>query len=230
MKTTFRFFQCVTIVLLFVLGMTSCDSAGPQYAEDEGIKSFVLWNCIDQDYVESLCDKWIAEVDNGKIEIENYEIPEYSDSDVLTLSQECFCLFRYLICNESFMHQNVQSYNFDFDDSYDKFMANFAEWGRVGISDYTNDQIIRNPEQAQLIGSALYSSFHKYFKEYADKHIKMLSWDVDIMNTGDLFSGYTITYEVDSDFYALVTLIEYDSGKCEYRIENKSNSLIELNQ
>lgn len=226
MKTTFRFFQCATIISLLVLGMTSCGS-GPKYAEEEEIKSFILWNCIDQNYVESLCDLWIEEVNNGNIEIEYYEIPEYTDSDVLTLSQECYCLFRYRMGIENFKHHNIQSYNFDLGEDYEKFMENFD----INFSDCSKDQINKEQERAQLIVNALYFSFYEYFKKYADEHIRMLSWEVDIMNTGDLFSGYTITYEVDSNFYALVTLIEYDSeGRYEYRIENKSNSLIELNQ
>lgn len=230
MKTTFRLFQCATIISLLVLGMTSCGS-GPKYAEEEEIKSFILWNCIDQNYVESLCDLWIEEVKNGNIEIEYYEIPEYTDSDVLTLSQECYCLFRYRMGIENYLHRNMQQYNFDFEESYDRFMEDFATSGKSGIPNYTNDQIIKEPERAQLIGSALYFSFYEYFKKYADEHIRMLSWEVDIMNTGDLFSGYTITYEVDSNFYALATLLEYDSGeKYEISIVNKGDSLIELNQ
>ncbi len=50
------------------------------------------------------------------------------------------------------------------------------------------------------------------------------------MNTGDLFSGYTITYEIGNNRYALVTLVEYDKeNRYQYRIEKKADSLIELN-
>lgn len=216
-------------LLFMVMGLSSCGS-GPKYAEYEDVKTFVLWNCVDYNWVESLCYKWQEDLDAGRIKAEGYEIPEYTDSDILTLSQECVCWFRYCM---RLMKIEDRYDKFDLNEDFDRFMKTYATLSPTayGGYNYTIDCIKAEPERAELIGASLYFSFQEYFKEYANEQVKVLSWEPDLMNTGDLFSGYTITYEVDGDFYALATLMEYDSeDKYEIRIENKSSSLIELNQ
>lgn len=77
-----------TIVLIAsVFQLFSCSSES-QYAENEDVKTFVLWNCVDSNYLEEMNHKWIAEVWEGKIKVTGYEKAE-EENGTLNLFGAC---------------------------------------------------------------------------------------------------------------------------------------------
>lgn len=223
-----------TIILIAsIFQLTSC-SLEPRYTEDDDVKTFILWNCVDRNYIEELYYMWIAEVEEGKIEVSGYEKSE-EENDALNLFGECCRNFFTTISHLSFCQNSEGAawhYNFDFDNDKDYFFETFwfhmDYWGTYYY--YSVNQMKADKNKTDQIVTSLYDSFHEYFKKHASAQVKILSWESDLMNTGDSFSGYSVTYEIGEGFYALVSLIEYDKeNRYEIRLEKKGDSLIELN-
>lgn len=223
-----------TIILIAsIFQLTSC-SLKPKYTEDDDVKTFILWNCVNRNYIEELYYMWIAEVEEGKIEVSGYEKSE-EENDALNLFGECCRNFVETISLISFCQHfegAALHYDFDFDKDKDYFFETFwchmDYWGTY--YGYSVNQMKADKNKTDQIVTSLYESFHEYFKKHASAQVKMLSWEPDLMNTGDLFSGYSVTYEIGEGFYALVSLIEYDKeNRYEIRLEKKGDSLIELN-
>lgn len=60
------------------------------------------------------------------------------------------------------------------------------------------------------------------------ENIHVINWEYNRSTQGDSYEGYFITYSVDIDddvLYSLVDLVEFENGRYEWTILEKSRSL-----
>jgi hypothetical protein len=68
-------------------------------------------------------------------------------------------------------------------------------------------------------------------KGYSTSDVKVLNWDFNSDLIGDAYTGYIVTYEIGTGYYALVSLVEFD-GTSRYDIDliYRGRSLSDLNE
>ena len=68
-------------------------------------------------------------------------------------------------------------------------------------------------------------------KGYSTDDVKVLNWDYNSEMIGDAYTGYIVTYEIGTGYYALVSLIEFDeTSRYEIELVYKGRSLSDLNE
>lgn len=65
---------------------------------------------------------------------------------------------------------------------------------------------------------------------YSPSDVKVLDWNYNVDVIGDAYTGYLVTYEIGTGYYALVSLIEFDnSSRYELELIYRGRSLSDLN-
>ena len=65
---------------------------------------------------------------------------------------------------------------------------------------------------------------------YSTDDVKVLDWDYNSDMVGDSYTGYIVTYEIGTGYYALVSLVEFDeTSRYEIKLVYRGRSLSDLN-
>ena len=68
-------------------------------------------------------------------------------------------------------------------------------------------------------------------KGYSTSDVKVLNWDFNSDLIGDAYTGYIVTYEIGTGYYALVSLVEFDeTSRYDIKLIYKGRSLTDLNR
>lgn len=66
---------------------------------------------------------------------------------------------------------------------------------------------------------------------YSTDDVKLLDWDYNSDMIGDSYTGYIVTYEIGTGYYALVSLVEFDeTSRYEIKLVYRGRSLSDLNE
>jgi hypothetical protein len=66
--------------------------------------------------------------------------------------------------------------------------------------------------------------------DWSTSDVKVLNWSWNTDLIGDTYTGYLVTYEIGSGYYALVSLIEFDeTSRYEIELVYRGRSLSDLN-
>jgi len=66
--------------------------------------------------------------------------------------------------------------------------------------------------------------------DYSTSDVKVLDWDYNSDMAGYSYTGYIVTYEIGTGYYALVSLVEFDeSSRYEIELVYRGRSLSDLN-
>lgn len=66
--------------------------------------------------------------------------------------------------------------------------------------------------------------------DWSTSDVKVLDWSLNTDLIGDTYTGYLVTYEIGSGYYALVSLIEFDeTSRYEIELVYRGRSLSDLN-
>lgn len=275
--------------LLVALLATSC---GPQMANDATVKSWVLRQCIDDDYQQSMLDDFMSQVAQGKIKVDGirrkdrkeyaafqsvYNGMDASDRNAVATVKEAFeqhadasAAFSSIVfferltgmdfpkgdldeyteylselfyasvvegnLNET-ITQNMMSGLLDESnkEKYAKLMASIALGGGSEIE--FNLNLLEScggkmkqggTEEAWEVISGLAEAFFQYMEDYADEEVSILDWNYDEGATGIAYTGYLVEYEVESGYYVLLSLKEFDDDRYTQEIIYGGDSLDEL--
>lgn len=67
-------------------------------------------------------------------------------------------------------------------------------------------------------------------KGWSTSDVKVIDWIFDADLMGDTYTGYLVTYEIGTGYYALVNLIEFDNtSRYEIELVYRGRSLSDLN-
>lgn len=67
-------------------------------------------------------------------------------------------------------------------------------------------------------------------KGWSTSDVKVIDWNFDAELIGDTYTGYLVTYEIGTGYYALVNLIEFDNtSRYEIELVYRGRSLSDLN-
>jgi len=67
-------------------------------------------------------------------------------------------------------------------------------------------------------------------KGWSTSDVKVIDWIFDAELIGDTYTGYLVTYEIGTGYYALVNLIEFDNtSRYEIELVYRGRSLSDLN-
>ena len=228
MKTTVK---VAAISLVVGVGMTSCGK--PQMAEDISTKVWVFRNCISTDVLEDIRDAY--EVSAGFQDLSSNEFT-MKWQDVFDRGIYCFEIDgRYDdpeidILNDNELDKSLQSIWQERDRRASQIRAGERF---VWVQEDERWLYLLTPEEraeAEEIVRDHIFEFRDFYVDLIDDAVKVLDWEEDPDTDTKLCKGYFITYEIDSDFYALVHLTEYkkDSDQCEVEIIYSGESLSEL--
>ena len=65
---------------------------------------------------------------------------------------------------------------------------------------------------------------------YSPNDVTVLNWSLDQNMLGDKYTGYIVTYEIGSGYYALASVVEFDeTSKYEVRVVYHGKSLAKIN-
>ena len=68
-------------------------------------------------------------------------------------------------------------------------------------------------------------------KGYSTSDVKVLNWDFNSELIGDAYTGYIVTYEIGTGYYALVSLVEFDgTSRYDIKLIYRGRSLSDLNE
>ena len=205
----------------------ACGDSGPTAAEEPYLKSFILRNSIDYEWKQSLKDELIGEIYLGNITIEGFDIPHTDEDQPRSFSEAVLILFENNVyiteggekkLRESWMN----SLDYDLERDW---------WDRMDKVDVKSTKLCQtNPQQAKILYDRLITKFFEYLQNVANEQIEVISWEYDLINTGDSYTAYNVVYQLGTGFYILVNLVEFDNDdRYEYKILNKANSLTEIN-
>lgn len=225
MKKIFYFF-------IVVLIMGSCSKFEPQRAETPFLKSFVFRNSIDVKRQESLREDFIGEVYLGNIKIEGFDIPLIDADQPRSIDEAVLIIFEDFTLNITGNEKECKAeYIAKFEDWME--LDNDTEWSWFSENPATlrASEVMceKDIKRSKASFAKLINRFFEYITSEAEKEVKMISWEYDLINTGDSYNAFDITYEVGTG-YSLVNLIEFiEGGRYEFKILNTSNSLTEIN-
>ncbi len=205
----------------------ACGDSGPTAAEEPYLKSFIFRNSIDYEWKQSLKDELIGEIYLGNITIEGFDIPHTDEDQPRSFSEAVLILFENNVyiteggekkLRESWMN----SLDYDLERDW---------WDRMDKVDVKSTKLCQtNPQQAKILYDRLITKFFEYLQNVANEQIEVISWEYDLINTGDSYTAYNVVYQLGTGFYILVNLVEFDNDdRYEYKILNKANSLTEIN-
>ncbi len=215
------------LLLISAMCFVSC-SVDPTAAEKPYLKSFIFRNSIDYDWKQSLIDDFVGEIYLGNIAIEGLDIPHSEDDQPRSFAEAVLILFEDNVYVGGDGEKELRE---EWMRSLDNDLERVWE-SRRGKESFIKSQRLchKDPQQAKVLYGRLISAFLQYLQDEADKQIKMISWDYDIMNTGDNYTAYDVVYQLGTGFYILVNLVEFDDDdRYEFKILNKANSLTEIN-
>lgn len=67
--------------------------------------------------------------------------------------------------------------------------------------------------------------------DWSTSDVKVLDWSLNEEVFGDSYTGYLVTYEIGTGYYALVSLIEFDgTSRYEIKLIYRGRSLSDLNE
>lgn len=65
--------------------------------------------------------------------------------------------------------------------------------------------------------------------DYSTSDVKVLDWDYNSDMVGNTYTGYIVTYEIGTGYYALVSLVEFEeSSRYEIELVYRGRSLTDL--
>lgn len=217
-------------LLAAALALLLVACGGPQHAESEQIKAYVLMRNIDSDYKESLAKRFLNKVmAEGSIELLNPNHP--TAKVVIQDAINPYVSLCYKQANDVFgvwadwelnRNENIENIK-------DRDLVSIASWSDMDSEcvDYFKSH---KAEGEQLLGQ-LASKWVDYIYAYAAEEVKVKEWDVCLSQTTDTISAYYVTYEVGTGYYVLIRLIEVDGGN-EFEVKRiyRGDSLIDLEQ
>ena len=203
---------------------------GPQHAERDQIKAWVLMENINSDYSESLADNFMAEVvAEESIELLNSEHPTAKvviQDGINPYVGLCLMEARHVLkpYHWELNRNKLIKYIKECGD-----LVEIAKWSEMDgeCVDYFKSH---KDEGKQLLGQ-LASKWVDYIYAYAAEEVKVKEWNTCLSQTTDTISAYYVTYEIGTGYYVLIRLIEVDGGD-EFEVKRiyRGDSLIDLEQ
>lgn len=216
------------LVAALALLLVAC--GGPQHAEREQIKAYVLMRNIDSDYKESLAKRFLNKVmAEGSIELLNPNHPtakvviqDAINPYVNLCYEQADDVFRVWANWELNRNENIEIIK-------DRDLVDIASWS--GMDSECVDYFKSHKAEGERLLNALAYKWVDYIYAYAAEEVKVKEWDVCLSQTTDTISAYYVTYEIGTGYYVLIRLIEVDGGN-EFEVKRiyRGDSLIDLEQ
>lgn len=215
------------LVAALALLLVAC--GGPQHAEREQIKAYVLMRNIDSDYKESLAKRFLNKVmAEGSIELLN---PNHPTAKVVI--QDAINPYVSLCYEEAervlFWLDWELNRNENIENIKDRDLVSIASWS--DMDGECVDYFKSHKAEGKRLLNALAYKWVDYIYAYAAEEVKVKEWNPCLSQTTDTISAYYVTYEVGTGYYVLIRLIEVDGGN-EFEVKRiyRGDSLIDLEQ
>ena len=204
------------VALSALILLSGCSNLGtPKHLEDPEFEGWILRQCTDYKYDESVRTSiWIL-VSSHQIDIPGFETMGTFENAVLDY-------FRYKSAG-SLPRGSLKEYLSYYEDEDYALAWGSDEYKRAG-SICSSD-----PGKAKRLLTGLRKEYFHRWEEIAAEQFSVLNWALDESTQGDKYTGYLIEYEIGEGYYVLVSLIEYDnSDRYTAKILYKGNSLQEM--